>query len=726
MMLHHIVDKSPGSVNHSGSAALTTDAETEPCRQPETAASQAMMLGTCLEKKLEEGTASTRTQCPTLVSSPDSGLPFQTAQANSVLSIAQSGNNSRSLADGGVLASSTQVATGSEKGAVSTESNLRLGLDLGNGWKVVGLTSLSDLAAQVSAQAQQVPIPTASMFGTELTPAGSGTDSTGTDGGGGLSGSGCTLDAASLSGEWKVVGLTSLNPDCTTTPRDQESSISVHNVDTSDGRAVSSDTDNSPSVQSQNPLPSDPAKTMQKDPPLPSLADLAKGTSDWKIAGITTLPFSVSPSASSGCRSAASDLLDPAETPDTAASASTDVAKWKVVGVTSLSSTVPNPSLVVASPLTPIPVVMAAGSPLVSLPTPPASAEGGVEWKVVGVVPLPQNGDVVPDSSGPQTASKLHNCGPAAGPESKVQGNNLESEVEHETGYSLQESPSKRIMHTTEESHHLTQSGKSGSQPSPGIPKDSGHPLAFLKNCSKQLRNAVLKKNTVSTMLELKRALHSTDAEDKLMTVLGGRNLFSVKKQEDQNAMFCGASHTSNSVTQVDDEFQQSGMSHVFPSSHDLTQRRTAVLNAHSGSSEQLSTNQMMESLETDDRLALSNAYRAQMVFKEEVIPDSSNNFCMSHFYSSSQNSAQDCVPSEISQTSSCVKMIKTEDGQSMMSLSGFVSDSVNLTNVDPWGVCTDEDLGEIAEMMSEKGENRIFHSSSRKRKLTTPRKMVL
>ena len=294
---------------------------------------------------------------------------------------------------------------------------------------------------------------------------------------------------------------------------------------------------------------------------------------------------------------------------------------------------------------------------------------------------------------------------------------------------------------------------------------DAPHPLAFLKNCSSQFRNAVLKKNTVSTMLELKRAFQSKGDEDKLVAFWGRRKVYALNKQAHRRPTLSELKcEPKSSLTRDDVGVEISDTSsRESPHFPGRTVDAVPAYGSLPGSDRPASPEGPPSDVETDDRVALSNAYRAQAESQsgDRTAGDGNSLLSFSHFHVCGQDGGRLSVPGEgggelsgVSlggclqvmkaedsgrlgvamegggersgvSLSGCLQVMKAEDGQAIMSMAGFDGDNVNLTTVDPWGVCTDEDLGEIAEMMSDKGESKISHSSSRKRKLSTPRKMV-
>ena len=759
---------------------------------------------------------------------------------------------------------------------------MSVGLDLGNGWKVVGLTSLADLALQASSTAQPQQLEESSLC-TPETPAQSGvntacSNAVGVDAPGYGVNSALKL-SASVSGEWKFVGLTSLGAGLTPLGAHGVSEEdSVKTVVSCDNRkalaapAQSSDlsagTVSPAGILNQTWGPTSSAsdttsgdldrgiKTLPSNFQIPLLADLAAGTSDWKIAGITALPVSTGAAAASGAEKASLTPVaapTPSSLPSIPVTSATDMPEWKVVGVTSLNSPPANPPAVVASALAPIPVVMAPATPLVALPVPQMVIARDDGWKVVGVVPLPQSGEAsLGDHSDSLAANKLQpSVADCAEPPSQVQNSTwassllhraLDSAAQFPSNTSVTQSPSRSndaqfssstnvaqfpsntsVAHfpsntsvaqfpsntsvaqfssntsvaqfssntsvaqfpsntsvaqfpsnisvaqlsstsatqfpnntnagqftssrntlqnfpsrTTQKlkvSSKLTRNTHNRVWPPSLVPQqceDSSHPLSFLKNCSSQFRNAVLKKNTVSTMLELKRAFQKKgDSDDSMVAFWGRKKVYALNKQYHQKVTSSGHKHASKSVAHDDAARENSDTLHTSQFPHRIT-----VECEHSTlpeSEKPASPTELLVPAETDDRVVLSSIYRAQTEAQNSDITPGNDNSCASfpHFGVSSQDADGPHMPGKcVGETrkaslNSCLQVMKTEDRQAIVSMAHFDSDNVNLTTVDPWGVCTDEDLGEIAEMISDKGVNKISHSSSRKRKLSTPRKMV-
>ena len=768
---------------------------------------------------------------------------------------------------------------------------MSVGLDLGNGWKVVGLTSLADLALQASSTAQPQRLEESRLC-TPETPAQSGvntacSNAVGVDAPGYGVNSAPKL-SASVSGEWKIVGLTSLGAGLTPLGAHGVSEVdSVKTVVSCDNRkalaapAQSSDlsagTVSPAGILNQTWGPTSSAsdttsgdldrgiKTLPSNFQIPLLADLAAGTSDWKIAGITALPVSTGAVAASGAEKAS---LTPAAAPTPSAlpsipvTSAADMPEWKVVGITSLNSPPANPPAVVASALAPIPVVMAPATPLVALPVPQMVIARDDGWKVVGVVPLPQSGEAsLGDHSDSLAANKLQpSVADCAEPPSQVQNSTrassllhraLDSAAQFPSNTSVTQSPSRssdaqfssstnvaqfpsntsvaqfpsntsiaqfssntsvaqfssntsvaqfssntsvaqfssntsaaqfpsntsvaqfpsnisvaqlsstsatqfpnntnagqftssrntlqnfpsRTTQKLKVSSKLTRNTHNRVWPPSLVPQqreDSSHPLSFLKNCSSQFRNAVLKKNTVSTMLELKRAFQKKgDNDDSMVAFWGRKKVYALNKQYHQKVTSSGHKHASKSVAHDDAARENSDTLHTSQFPHRITAE--CEYSTLPESEKPASPTELLVPAETDDRVVLSSIYRAQTEAQNSDIAPGNDNSCASfpHFGVSSQDADGPHMPGKcVDETrkaslNSCLQVMKTEDRQAIVSMAHFDSDNVNLTTVDPWGVCTDEDLGEIAEMISDKGGNKFSHSSSRKRKLSTPRKMV-
>ena len=793
-----------------------------------------------------------KSEGPASPGNPASILPFLTAQANSVFSIT-SGKEANFAAGGGNTLPT--LASENEKSCGSKEPDVSVGLDLGNGWKVVGLTSLADLALQASSTAQPQRLEESSLC-TPETSVQSGvntacSNAVGVDAPGYGVNSAPKL-SASVSGEWKIVGLTSLGAGLTPLGAHGVSEVdSVKTVVSCDNRkalvapAQSSDlsagTVSPAGILNQTWGPTSSAsdttsgdldrgiKTLPSNFQIPLLADLAAGTSDWKIAGITALPVSTGAAAASGAEKASLTPVaapTPSSLPSIPVTSATDMPEWKVVGVTSLNSPPANPPAVVASALAPIPVVMAPATPLVALPVPQMMIARDDGWKVVGVVPLPQSGEAsLGDHSDSLAANKLQpSVADCAEPPSQVQNSTwassllhraLDSAAQFPSNTSVTQSPSRsndaqfssstnvaqfpsntsvaqcpsntsvaqfssntsvaqfpsnisvaqlsstsatqfpnntnagqftssrntlqnfpsRTTQKLKVSSKLTRNTHNRVWPPSLVPQqreDSSHPLSFLKNCSSQFRNAVLKKNTVSTMLELKRAFQKKgDNDDSMVAFWGRKKVCALNKQYHQKVTSSGHKHASKSVAHDDAARENSDTLHTSQFPHRITAE--CEHSTLPESEKPASPTELLVPAETDDRVVLSSIYRAQTEAQNSDIAPGNDNSCASfpHFGVSSQDADGPHMPGKcVGETrkaslNSCLQVMKTEDRQAIVSTAHFDSDNVNLTTVDPWGVCTDEDLGEIAEMISDKGVNKISHSSSRKRKLSTPRKMV-
>ncbi|KAL8613710.1 hypothetical protein ACOMHN_029802 [Nucella lapillus] len=695
----------------------------------------------------EEKVSDCTVPSPTGLGNPASMLPFLTAQASSVLSMA-AGSPGGFSSTGSVLTPAVDLLTGSEQDPKQPASGLPLGLDLGHGWKVVGLTSLADLPLQTSTQIPQ-------SISVDSSRSGSGTQDTSSlinplSETASLNKSGCTVNAPPIlstpvPGEWKVVGLTSLNTGnsdvlCnskTATLSDQSSTLSDY-VPRPDGNMDSSENDarakgNEQSEQSN--LGNNPINTNLF---LPSLADVAAGTSDWKIAGVTTLVPSVDAAFESDKpHTSHTDMVRPVLPPVTAPEVSlADAAKWKVVGVTSLTSPSTNSAPVVASSNTQSPLILPSVPPVVPMPISP-SADKEMVWKVVGMVPLQPQGETSPQDAEPSVTHGEQSCSISES-DAQIQSYRRESKFESQTPVSskcLEDSVRKAGM-----SSKGTEGRKWVSR-CLDRREDPSHPLGFLKNCSNQFRNAVLKRNTVSTMLELKRAYQDMHKKEKLLNFMEGMNHLTLSK----NLMYFALKRLSKSRSKsvdYDDFMEQNSGGLDFSPPHQNLNLRDSVQDSSSDtddemfctsyprSPKQMFMNQSTPSAVADDKLALSMAYEVQMkserkdMLKRKDIPFlSTPPHPQIHGEESRENRAPTLKHPMFADDA--FKSETTDDRQSVMNSGGYDNDAVNLTNIDPWGVCTSDDLGDIAEMVTEKEESRIHHSSSRKRKLTTPRKMI-
>ena len=735
---------------------------------------------------------------PASPGNPASILPFLTAQANSVFSI-----TSESEANfAGDISTSPTLVSKSEKGFECKDSDVSVGLDLGNGWKVVGLTPLADVAPQVSLAAQQ-------QLGdpglhTRETPAPAGINTVcsnaGSIGAAVYNMNSAPLLSTSVSGEWKIVGLTSLNAHSvseadsvkTVVSSDNEkvAVVPVQNSDLLARTVPSADVLNhawGQSTTASDMNSEDPVmeKTLPSNFQIPSLTHLAAGTSDWKIAGITTMQVSAGTVAANGSETASvAPIAAPTSPaiPSVPVTSAADMPEWKVVCVTSLNSPPANPPTVIASTLTPIPVIMAAATPLVTVPMPQVVIARDNGWKVVGMVPLPQSGQATSElcnHSDAVAASKLQPSSLVSEPPGQAQNNTWASNLLHQaldsaaqssgstsvaqfpsntniaqfpsstsvkqfprntgatqfpTSRSVQQFAS-RMTQQRWVSSKLTRNTHNRVWPPNVLPQqreDSNHPLSFLKNCSNQFRNAVLKKNTVSTMLKLKRAFQNKSDDDKMLTFWSRKKVYALNKQSRQRMTLSGCRHVLKSVSHDDGLRENSDTSHTSQFPHRITDAEQ-LYNSCPESNKPVSPTGSLVAVAADDRVVLSSVYRAQTESQNsDTAPGNGNSSTsFSHLCGSSQDTEQLGLPGEHvdenskSSLDGCLQAMKTEDGQGIVNKAGFDSDSVNLTTVDPWGVCTDEDLGRIAEMMSDKGRNQISHSSSRKRKLSTPRKMV-
>ncbi|KAK7497175.1 hypothetical protein BaRGS_00011469 [Batillaria attramentaria] len=500
----------------------------------------------------------------------------------------------------------------------SAASEVQTGLDLGNGWKVVGLTPLIETLPQ---QPESLPTPSPG-FVSPSNPVSS------------VNQSNSSTPSSTDSEQWKIVGLTSLNPGVGIGAADTPSAVRPVCLFGPQDIATSTVGTRLMEAPARAPLCG-----LQNLHPKPTSESTLK-TCDWKIAGITTLPIPPIPAVS----------LQSAKPPETAesstsgqkcsesSSASSEEPKWRVVGVTALPPPLPDKPTSLAAP-----VSVAAMATPVSTSTEgltPLVGDGG--WKVVGVVPLPQGGDVSVCKNTPcqeecHVASVKMSYGNSPSPQPKVSQNLAEPR---------------------------------------GTPKKENkkhHPLSFLPNCSNQFRNAILKKNTVSTMLELKRAYQQKlRREGKLLVPAPSGLNIPVSR--------------SKLVTHL--KMQDS---------------------KHSAQ------------VETDDKAVLSELYNSQLVC--EVKQEPSAKPCDA--YDSEVGQRREQTTEEKVSVLESWHVYNAERGELVMSDSGSSSDGVNLTAVDPWGVCTDDDMDDVADMMASKGEKKSLHSSSRKRKLSTPRKMV-
>ncbi|XP_076444538.1 uncharacterized protein LOC143282712 [Babylonia areolata] len=724
--------------------------------------------------------------CPTCLGNPASILPFLTAQASSVISMA-SGSQGSVLSSGGILTPSTHVLTGSSSGTdlKQSTSGLTAGLELGNGWKVVGLTSLADLPLPTSTSLQLSPGgPVNSAcpeLGTQdasnLNSAHSEAVSTnkspsrsesGSDVASNLNSSfsevagmkknGCILNtppvlSSSVPGEWKVVGVTSLNPgNSDLLCNSKTAAVPAQSLTLPDsipfGSGIDFSQDDSNAKQNEQSKESGETNNLGRNLFLPSVADVASGNCEWKIAGVTTLVAPVDASVGGGSNKAHRTPTDaarpvalPAITPENISLA--DAGEWKVVGVTSLNSTSLNCAPVVASSNTNSPLVMASAPSMVPITSPVTK---DMVWKVVGMVPLQSQGEALPkETDSPAlTKDQTYTCsisGSSAQSQSDSQESDAETPVPASAGGLVRDRVKKPWM-----SSRVTERRRWASR-CLDRREDPSHPLGFLKNCSNQFRNAVLKRNTVSTMLELKRAYQDVGKKEKLLSFMEEMNhlslsknlmyfalkrLRSSKKAKPKSVDYDDLVEQNSNGLHVSSAHQNIGQDQDYLSSEDMdedcvTENKAFCMNPPI-STRQMSMNQSTLSV-TDDKLALSMAYRTQMESRRNDIlkqMETSLSSTTSHPHCPSQEMGGNAMPMEkypaFSEIS--LKTIKTER-QSELTIGDFDSDAVNLTVVDPWGVCTNEDLGDITEMMAEKGDNKVHQSSSRKRKLTTPRKMI-
>lgn len=378
----------------------------------------------------------------------------------------------------------------------------------------------------------------------------------------------------------------------------------------------------------------------------------------WKIAGITTLPVPTvitAPQANLP-NSAVPQLVE--DSPGSKASPYRveEGPKWKVVGMTSISS-----EKLGDAPASPVPLVtMAAAGPLVSVPAAPASAVGEGAWKVVGVVPLPQTA-CAPNSQLASQSSGIVSCDPSCAPCSTL--------------------TSRKILPTTD---------------MPKEVKALPHPLSFLKNCSNHFRNAVLKKNTVSTMLELKRAY------EKRCRLGNKANPLFCQESSSQaaNSQRCKGQCITDSFVSADDRTVLSELYH----------------------SQMLDQSQSTNHSESREPTGSYSEMTKQSPVSENQMPKSHEE--RGSLLGSSKHARQEQASSDDAEMLyDQWRVFKSEGNELVMAANGE-GDGVHLAAVDPWGVCTDEDLDEIAEMMAERAD-KTPPSSSRKRKLSTPRKMV-
>lgn len=438
------------------------------------------------------------------------------------------------------------------------------------------------------------------------------------------------MASTSDSTQWKIVGLTSLNTTANSGVSDPASVVPpvclIGSSNTSSS-AVLAQNSEAPAAMLHHDVQSvGTASTLNK-------LNLSGG--DWKIAGITTLPIPPVPAVGLPTELAESSA-------DETVGSTCEEPKWRVVGVTSLPShltekasshQVETAAEINASTSSVSSSVLSTSTNLT-----PLVGEGG--WKVVGVVPLPPGGD----SPLPKNTQPQENC-------EEPRASDLLSQTKTST---------KLIQILQSSATHKKENKKL-------------HPLSFLPNCSNQFRNAILKKNTVSTMLELKRAYQ--------------------QKMRREGKLFVPAPSSLNIPSGQDK-----------PLTHHKLQKEAGFLS----------------SVETDDRLVLSKHYRSQMVCntRQEAL-GMQNKTNVSLLCHKGEEAGYEHTGEQDSWPVYCA-----ERGELVMSDSGSSSDGVNLTAVDPWGVCTDDDMDDVADMMADK-ESRSVQSSSRKRKLTTPRKMI-
>ncbi|XP_070191432.1 uncharacterized protein [Littorina saxatilis] len=706
MLQSAMFNQAAAAVNTSASLTLQPTATTATSDPAVTAASQALLLQQFLSRNVNPDAPFCSTQYPSSLGNPASILPFLTAQANSVFSIA-SGKEGEGFA-GGCVTTTCSSETG-EKSTNQAGPNLPFGLDLGNGWKVVGLTSLGDATNQASK-----PLAAESLGG--LGAVCSNADVSNIQG----YTTNVSSVASPLSSEWKIVGLTSLSNSTSTEvtasssilgddEKTAASPIKISHFSAGIPASACISSHNSGLAGHQSCQGADTTGPVHTDRALPSLVNLAAGNSEWKIAGITTLPVhSGALTASSGMgndtTSTHADTPNPSVIPMTSAA---DTSQWKVVGLTSLSSPPPPPPP--PAPIAPVPVVMATASPLVAMPMPSMVMGSDEGWKVVGIMPLPQNEEASAPSLG---KSQRENAAQGSDAGMKPTGTALnetwnshlmhralDKAVDLSANSNTAQVPHSSSLVRPRPSSMLTRNTHNRVWPTLPTPKkreDPNHPLSFLKNCSRHFRNTVLKKNTVSTMLELKRAFQSQGEEEKMVTFLGKKKVFTLDKHGHKQELFSPHRHDSRPSCHSEKGNQNLEQSAMFSGPDD----KTVLADLYRGQTEVHSAG-----IESAD----------SCVFEGSAVTshDSEDGHHLSHQ-----------VRAEMS-LDSCLRVIKAENGEEVMSIGAFDSDNVNLTNVDPWGVCTDEDLGQIAEMMSDRGENKISHSSSRKRKLSTPRKMV-
>lgn len=644
----------------------------------------------------------------------------------SVASSKHAGSTSRNLV---LQAHAVQENTQNSHGSMN--------VDLGSCWKVIGMTSLTDvshpicnsstLSASVSEKHQSYSCtPSFQML------AGSENTDMITSVSMNTSASQNTADIS----EWRVVGVTPLSPpdafqpslcatigEATLTQSAKYSGFLFHHSDCPE----SSTADSSKATQE---IKSETVQTAA-NALWPTVTELAAGTSNWKVAGIATLPHSTDnaaymahqvsiekeiPNLSSAqltelpgsndstvanvepvCSQTASAIRVPFE------ASNTDL-EWTVVGVTTMESGCSRqqaPTFV--SPLTPIPVLMASSS------LPSLGAGNDESWKVVGMVsleePLQQS-----------TVSDLSVCSVTSNGSSGVSNSDFVGSLQQ----SFKAAPAPRNYTCTENgpTGQVSSSLKSMLD-SDNKGNDPNHPLAFLKNCSSHFRNAVLKKNTVSTMLKLKRVVQKSGEDERLIRFLGCKKVFTFHNK-DHKRIF--SLHGQGKSEREYCESKQENQEVCSPL--DKAQRTYHFVGISDINLE--SEHQCFEDVE-DDRVVLADCYTRQLEASrsDSKSKQSSPDRCVVEMSWGIDGPRKDQGHVLFTMSESNTFSAEVGSLQSVSHVSSLTNGGLSLPVVDPWGLCSDKDLGEIAQMISVKEEHKSSCSSSRKRKLSIPRKMI-
>lgn len=352
-------------------------------------------------------------------------------------------------------------------------------------------------------------------------------------------------------------------------------------------------------------------------------------------------------------------------------------------------------------------------------------------------------------------------------------------------------------------------------------------PLGFLKNVSNRFRNAILRKNTVSTMLKLKKVVEDCGEDTHLVRLLGSKKGFTFHNKLDQSLFSVHYENKhqpafNNKCKQT--YLKQANLSSRSPrvrgrervSMKSMQHTRQGVLDARSMESQRkyrssqpslslrqqqasrhkpvsklqgseqpshrqgkphatevrsdyggqpasstttphrswhVPENQVMKiKREAGDTALDSESNNAGLVSVSSIVGGSEPSQIIADLnsnpsqLSSSQHGEQrvfeahacdgastlaseservtDDVPQSQASTASETG-VATERNQSGTNVTILDSTDVSLFSVDPWGLCSDKDLGDIVQMISDKDTHSPPHSSSKKRKLFVPRKMI-